>query len=163
LLAADERSRGILEQGPNPPAILGGCEQDTRVPGPPPDTAPYSEVPRIVREADPPGYELLEQVGEGGMGVVYRARDTRLNRVVALKMVLGEAAAPRAFIRFLAEAEAVAAIRHPHVVQVYEYGEAAGRPFLALEYLPGGTLADRLKAAGQLPPHEVAELLAKVA
>ncbi|HJZ56319.1 MAG TPA: serine/threonine-protein kinase, partial [Gemmataceae bacterium] len=108
-------------------------------------------------------YRILSEVGRGGMGVVYRARDTRLNRVVALKMVHGEAAAPRALIRFLAEAEAVAAIKHPHVVQVYECGEANGRPFLALEYLPGGTLAERLKASGQLPPHEVAELLAKVA
>src|SRR5262249_21433874 len=108
-------------------------------------------------------YRILSEVGRGGMGVVYRARDTRLNRVVALKMVHGEAAAPRALIRFLAEAEAVAAIKHPHVVQVYECGEANGRPFLALEYLPGGPLAERLKASGQLPPHEVAELLAKVA
>ena len=68
-------------------------------------------------------------------------------------MVLGgHRAGPKDLIRFLAEAEAVAAVRHPHVVQVYEYGEADGRPFLAMEYLPGGSLADRLKRTGRLDP-----------
>ena len=71
----------------------------------------------MIGDSDPPGYELIEEVGEGGMGVVYRARDTRLNRVVALKMVLHNADR-RASIRFLAEAEAVAAINHPEVRKV---------------------------------------------
>src|SRR5262249_45920371 len=86
-----------------------------------------------------PGLDLPETLGEGAMGVVWKARQAKLNRLVALKMVLGE---PRAgskdLIRFLAEAEAVAAVKCPHVVQVYEYGDANGRPFLAMEYLSGG-------------------------
>jgi tRNA A-37 threonylcarbamoyl transferase component Bud32 len=105
-----------------------------------------------------PGYEVLGELGRGGMGVVYKARHVKLNRTVALKMVLaGGAAVGRLVIRFLAEAEAVAAVKHPHVVQVYEYGEAGGLPFMALEYLPGGTLADRLARGGR------ADLVAAVA
>src|SRR5262249_41756495 len=88
-----------------------------------------------------PGYVLLEPLGQGGMGVVFKARQVGLNRLVALKVILGgRRAGPKRLIRFLAEAEAVASIRHPHVVQVYEYGEADSRPFLAMEYLPGGNL-----------------------
>ena len=68
-------------------------------------------------------------------------------------MVLDEQrAGSKGLIRFLAEAEAVAAIRHPHVVQVYDYGEANGRPFLAMEYLPGGSLSDRLERTGRPDP-----------
>lgn len=162
LLAADDRASGILERGPDPAAALALCRQETPAPGQSPDTAPYREGSRS-RTTDPPGYELIEKVGEGGMGVVYRARDTRLNRIVALKMVQSEAALSPVSIRFLAEAEAVAAVKHPNVVQVYEYGEAGGGPFLALEYLSGGTLADRLKACGRIPPQDAAQLLAKVA
>ena len=92
-----------------------------------------------------PGFDLLEPLGEGGMGVVWKARQAKLNRLVALKMVLGEQRAEsKDLIRFLAEAEAVAAVKCPHVVQVYEYGDANGRPFLAMEYLSGGSLSDRL-------------------
>jgi WD40 repeat protein len=109
-----------------------------------------------------PGYVVTRELGSGGMGVVYEARDTRLNRVVALKVTRGPLADPRAVIRFRAEAEAVAAVRHPNVVQVYESGDAGGCPFMALEYLPGGTLAGRLGAPGRTPA-QAAALLAKVA
>src|SRR6516165_104982 len=111
-----------------------------------------------------PGYDLLAPLGEGGMGVVWKARHVKLNRLVALKMVLGEQrAGSKELIRFLAEAEAVAAIKHPHVVQVYEYGDANGRPFLAMEYLPGGGLADRLKQTDRLDPKAAAVLVATLA
>ena len=111
-----------------------------------------------------PGYDLIEILGEGGMGVVYKARQLGLNRLVALKVILGgRRAGPKDLIRFLAEAESVASIRHPHVVQVHEYGEADGRPFLAMEYLPGGTLAARLKGCPKLDPREAATLVAKLA
>src|SRR5262245_53098781 len=111
-----------------------------------------------------PGYELLEPLGEGGMGIVYRARQVKLNRVVALKILrAGHAAGRKELIRFLAEAEAVAAVRHPHVIHVYEFGEADGRPFLAMEYLAGGTLADRLETSGPLDPSAAAELVAILA
>ncbi len=111
-----------------------------------------------------PGYEILSKLGEGGMGVVYHARDIRDGRPVALKMILGGATTDsREVIRFLAEAEAVAAVRHPHVVAVYEYGEHAGRPYPALEYLPGGNLADRIHGSHRLDPADAAKLIETVA
>ena len=110
-----------------------------------------------------PGYEIVGEVGRGGMGVVYKARHLALNRDVALKMVLGDVRADsKELARFLTEAEAAAAVDHPYVARVYEAGEADGRPYLALEYLPGGSLADRLKA-GRLPPAEAAAVVRKVA
>ena len=111
-----------------------------------------------------PGYDLLELLGEGGMGQVWKARQVKLNRLVAVKMVEGDRrAGSKELIRFLAEAEAVAAVKHPHVVQVYEYGDANGQPFLAMEYLLGGSLADRLERTGRLEPKVAAELVATLA
>src|SRR5262245_10175435 len=80
------------------------------------------------------GYDVLGVLGHGGMGVVYRARQRQLNRVVALKMVLAAGGSATERARFRVEAEAVAALQHPNIVQVYQTGEAAGRPFLALEF-----------------------------
>ncbi len=111
-----------------------------------------------------PGYEIISELGRGGMGVVYKARHLKLNRVVALKMVLaGGHADARDITRFVAEAEAVAAIRHPNVIQVFDSGEAQGRPFMAMECLEGGSLAQRIRASGKMPPRAAAELVAKIA
>jgi WD40 repeat protein len=110
-----------------------------------------------------PGYEVLGLLGRGGMGVVYKARQVALDRSVALKMVLaGDHADEPERARFKAEAEAVARLQHPNVVQIYEVGEHEGRPFFSLELLEGGSLEQRL--AGALPPpREAARLVEPLA
>jgi WD40 repeat protein len=110
-----------------------------------------------------PGYEILEELGRGGMGVVYRARQRGLNREVALKMIrAGAVAGLEDRARFLAEAEAVAAVRHPGVVQVYDFGTWGELPYFALEFCPGGSLAARLQGK-PLPPREAAQVVEQVA
>jgi serine/threonine protein kinase len=92
------------------------------------------------------GYEVLEFLGRGGMGVVYKARQIALNRLVALKMVAAEAETRlEERLRFRREAEAIASLQHPHIVQIYEVGVQDQCLFLALEYADGGTLADYLE------------------
>jgi WD40 repeat protein/serine/threonine protein kinase len=106
-----------------------------------------------------PGYEILARLGDGGMGVVYKARQTKLNRIVALKMILsGSHAAPEEVARFKTEAEAIARLQHPNIVQVFEVGESEGRPFIALEFVDGPSLAARLAGTPQ-PPLEAARLV----
>jgi WD40 repeat protein/tRNA A-37 threonylcarbamoyl transferase component Bud32 len=123
------------------------------------DTAPAREVepppwPRAVA-----GYEVLGELGRGGMSVVYRARQERPTRLVALKVILaGVHADAERRARFLAEADALARLSHPNIVQIYEVGTHDGLPFLALEYVPGGSLADRLDGTPQ-PPRRAAELV----
>jgi hypothetical protein len=108
-----------------------------------------------------PGYELLEEIGRGGMGVVYRAWQTGLHRMVALKM-LRVLAAPELRARFRVEAEALALLQHPNIVAVHEVGGGAGAPFLAMEHLEGGNLAARLQGT-PLPPTEAARLIETLA
>jgi WD40 repeat protein len=92
-----------------------------------------------------PGYDIIQELGRGGMGVVYWAWRTGLNRTVALKMILaGGHAGPRELARFRTEAEAVARLQHPHIVQIHDIGAHEGRPYIALEYVDGGTLAHQL-------------------
>jgi serine/threonine protein kinase len=110
-----------------------------------------------------PGYEVLGVLGSGGMGVVYKARDVRLKRLVALKMILtGPHARPEERDRFRREAEAVARLQHANVVQIYEVGEHDGRPYLALEYVGGGSLAERLGGKPQ-PVEDAARLVRTLA
>jgi serine/threonine protein kinase len=111
-----------------------------------------------------PGYEIVGELGRGGMGVVYRARQVSLNRFVALKMLPGgEYAEPHELARFLAEAEVVAAVRHPHVVQVHEYGQCGSRPYFAMEYLGGGSLVELIRKSARLAPATAAALVEKIA
>ncbi len=105
----------------------------------PPVTMPRKAVPKV------PGFEVLGELGRGGMGVVYLARQTLLNRKCALKMILaGEHAGPEAAVRFLAEAEAVARLSHPNVIRIHAIGEHEGSPYLELEYAEAGNLERRL-------------------
>ena len=102
-------------------------------------------------------------LGRGGMGVVYKAVHLRLNRTVALKMLLAGAFATRAERRrFAREAEAVARLQHPNIVQVYDVGELDGRPYFTMEFVEGGSLAERL-AGTPRPAREAAELVATLA
>jgi WD40 repeat protein len=92
-----------------------------------------------------PGYQVLGELGRGAIGVVYLARQTRLNRLCALKMIRGgDLADPECSLRFLAEAEVVARIAHPNVLQIYQIGESGGLPYLELEFVPGGSLDKHL-------------------
>jgi serine/threonine protein kinase len=106
-----------------------------------------------------PGYELLAELGRGGMGVVYKARHTHLNRLVALKMVLhGVYSSPDSRARFRAEAEAVARLHHPHIVQVFSWGEHSDLPFLVMEFVDGGSLDQRIARRPQ-PPGDSARVM----
>jgi eukaryotic-like serine/threonine-protein kinase len=108
-------------------------------------------------------YELLEELGRGGMGVVFRARQKSLDRIVALKIVVAGSAATRADLaRFRGEAETAAQLNHPHIVPVYDVGQHNDLPYFTMRYVPGTTLAERL-ADGPLPGREAARLLAPVA
>src|SRR5262249_8634613 len=92
-----------------------------------------------------PGYVIENIVGSGGMGVVYRARHLALNRIVAIKMLLaGGFAGPRELERFKREAESIAALCHPNIVQVFDAGECDGCPYFVMEFMEGGTLAQSL-------------------
>jgi serine/threonine-protein kinase len=108
-------------------------------------------------------YELVEEIGRGGMGCVYRAVQKSLGRTVAIKMLLRrDLAGPADLARFRSEAEAAAHLDHAGIVSIFEVGEHDGHPFYSMQYIEGTTLAKRL-AEGPLPPREAAELLAKVA
>jgi WD40 repeat protein len=105
-----------------------------------------------------PGYAILGELGCGGMGVVYRAHQVELDRVVALKIIRADEPDRTQRLRFLAEAQAAARLRHPNIVQVYQVGEHEGRPFVTLELVEGGTLAQRL-ARQPLAAREAAGLV----
>jgi hypothetical protein len=108
-------------------------------------------------------YELLEEIARGGMAVVYKARQLGLKRLVALKVIsLGSFAGKDQIARLQREAEALARLQHPNIVQIYEIDEREGLPFLSLEYVEGGTLAEKVKD-GLLPPPQAARLLEAVA
>jgi tRNA A-37 threonylcarbamoyl transferase component Bud32 len=115
-------------------------------------------------DADPPrdtglagwpavaGFEILEELGRGGMGVVYKARQNNLSRLVALKMVLaGAHAGPDALARFHNEAQAVASLQHPDIVQIHDVGQVGGLPYISLEFIDGGSLDRRIESRPQEP------------
>jgi WD40 repeat protein len=110
-----------------------------------------------------PGYEILGKIASGGMGLVYKARQVSLNRIVALKMIRsGIGAMPDELTRFRREAEAAAHVQHPNIVHIYEIGELQGCPYFSLEYVDGGNLAQKL-AGALLPARQTAQLLETLA
>jgi hypothetical protein len=169
-LAAD--SHGLLRPGDGR-LVPAAADAETLAPVLPPRevvcgasaTLPPARGP--AEAADPvgldvPGHEILGELGRGGMGVVYQARQTKLGRLVALKMILSGAHAGEAVLtRFHTEAEAIARLQHPNIVQIHEIGEHGGLPFVSLEYCGGGSLGSRLKKPW--PSRQAAELVRTLA
>jgi serine/threonine protein kinase len=154
-LALDEYLRRFPDYRVELPWRLAGPTVSGSSPGP---AGPHAEVlPEVA------GYEILGLLGRGGMGVVYRARQLGLRRIVALKMILtGAQTGPKDLSRFRAESEALARLQHPNIVQIYDVGEAAGRPYFVLEYVAGGSLAQHLHGKPQ-PERAAAQMVETLA
>ena len=152
------RDRGRAHRAEEPTwGVTGDAEPGTAA-GSSPASGAQRPIPAI------PGYEILGELGRGGMGVVYKARQVRLNRPCALKMILaGAHATPEAVARFIGEAESIAKLQHRHIVQIFSIGEAGGLPFFELEYLPGGGLEKRLDGTPWVPKRaaRLVEILAR--
>ncbi len=143
--AAGVRSTAAYEPGPR--------RDDPESTMPPPANAVADARSHIA------GYEILEVLGAGGMGIVYKARHQRLDRFVALKMIrAGSSARPEDLARFEAEAKAVAAIEHSNIVKIFEIGEHDGLPYFSLEFLAGGSLAQKIGGKPQ-PVDEAARIV----
>lgn len=109
-------------------------------------------------------YEVLEQIGAGGVAVVYLARDLTLGRLVAIKMLTAAAAADKGFVaRFRREAQAIASLNHPNVVTVYDWGTADGTDYMVMEFIPGGNLAEFLAGRERLPEAEALAIAREIA
>lgn len=145
-------------------ARLASGPAEPGVGGPLPDDSPGAGLSSPGHEAIRLGdYELQEQIAHGGMGVVYRAYQVSLDRTVAVKLLLlGRYSSPDSIRRFHREAQSAAALRHPHIVAVFEVGECDGQPFLAMEYVEGCSLAELLRQ-GPLPPQRAVRYARTVA
>jgi serine/threonine protein kinase len=148
--ASHGATRQEMGHDPDPTGSDLSAGESVSLPGQCLDGSEAARWPRVT------SYEILGELGRGGMGVVYKARQTSLKRLVALKMILvGAHAGPGQVARFRTEAEAVARLQHPHVVQIYGIGEQGGLPYLALEFIEGSSL-DRKIAGQPMPVNEAA-------
>jgi serine/threonine protein kinase len=134
-------------------SAAGGSAGDTRTPDTPGDAAaPPGDAPEL------PGYEMLAYLGDGGMGRVYKARQVRLDRLVAVKIVRPDRfARPGATERFEREARAVGRLDHPNIVRIHDANDVAGVHFLVMEFLPGTDLSRMVDERGPLPVAEACE------
>jgi serine/threonine protein kinase len=145
---------GVFRQG-GPVAAAGDVESEATTLPPAP--------PRATHWPDVPGYDILEELEAGGMGLVYKALHLRFNLVVALKMIrTGQAAGLQELARFHVEAQAVASLHHPHIVRIFDYGEHNGLPYFSMEFLDGGSLAKKLDGK-PLPVPQAAQLVETLA
>lgn len=146
---------------PDVMARLEECRRiDLMVEGMFPSTPPERILSARSRPGAPlpeiPGYEVIAVLGRGGYGIVYRVKHLKLKRLAALKMLLtGEYASSSELARFMREAEAIAALQHTNIVQIYEVGEVDGRPFFTMEFVGGGTLAQKLGGVPQSAQYAV--------
>ena len=142
--------------------VLGVTDHDPRrtMPSPSADPIPMAEFEPL---PNVPGYEIIRLIDQGGMGIVYEARQIELGRTVAIKMISGVRIKPKALARFRYEAEAAARLQHANFVQIFDIGEVNGRPFFSMEYVSGGSLADLLvrKPPSARQAAELVEILAR--
>src|SRR5262245_55839943 len=156
-LALDEYLRRFPQHRAELPEQLAQATIHVRPAPPRPPSLRAEPLPEIAC------YKVMEVVGRGGMGVVYRARQLALARTVALKMILsGSQAGPKELARFRAEAAALARLQHPNIVQIYDVGESEGRPYFVLEFVAGGSLAQHLRGAPQ-PARPAAQFIETLA
>jgi tetratricopeptide (TPR) repeat protein len=157
LLQRELASLAIKPPGPTV-SVDADATQDFELRKPPAATGPGDDAPKQLA-----GYEILSRLAEGGMGVVYKARQIGLNRIVALKMIRsGTYAGSDEVARFQREATAVAQLQHPHIVQIFDIGQHGQQPYFSMEFVEGGSLAERLD--GQpWKPEAAARFLADVA
>ena len=121
------------------------------------------ELQSIVKYPSIPGYKILSDIGEGGMGSVYLAEDENLGRRAAIKMISDKVEnIKEASARFLREAKAMAMVEHPHIVRIYTYGKSEGKAYIVMEYIEGESLYDRLKKSGKLSVEESLEIFKQV-
>ncbi len=154
----EPKGRGTRGSLPTPNAAAFGSKERSSLPNPSgPSFTLANELPKIT------GYDILAEVGRGNMGVIFKARQHKLNRIVALKMILaGRHADELSRHRFETEAEAVARLQHPNIVQVYDIGEHEEQPYLVMEFVDGGSLDRRLRGR-MLSPKAAAQLIMQLA
>jgi len=161
----EEKATNVANPASVESAVTPNAGRPPGQPGQTPMVLEMASPPAVSQRAPTniPGYEILAELGRGGMGVVYKARDQKLNRMVALKMILsGGHASESDLARFMTEAQAVAALHHPNIVQIYEVGQHNGLRFFTMEFVEAGSLANKVHD-NPLPPKEAAAVVSQLA